>query len=62
MTVEMLEMLGAERLVHGRIGGAPFTLRIEGTQAPPHAGDTIHLQMRPEQLHWFDATSGQRVG
>jgi sn-glycerol 3-phosphate transport system ATP-binding protein len=62
MTVEMLEMLGAERLVHGRIGGAPFTLRIEGTEAPPNAGGTIHLQMRPEQLHWFDPTSGQRVG
>jgi sn-glycerol 3-phosphate transport system ATP-binding protein len=58
----MLEMLGAERLVHGRIGGTPFTLRIEGTAAPPRAGDTIHLQLHPEQLHWFDATSGQRVG
>ncbi len=62
LAVEMLEMLGAERLVHGRIGGTPFTLRIEGTQAPPPAGSTIHLQMQPEQLHWFDATSGQRVG
>jgi sn-glycerol 3-phosphate transport system ATP-binding protein len=61
MVVEMLEMLGAERLVHGHIGLTPFTLRIDGMLAPPRAGETIHLLMRPEQLHWFDAGSGQRV-
>jgi sn-glycerol 3-phosphate transport system ATP-binding protein len=61
LVVEMLEMLGAERLVHGRIGDAPFTLRMDGMLAAPRAGETIHLLMRPEQLHWFDAANGQRV-
>ena len=73
LQVEMLEMLGAERLVYGRLGGAQpsaakvpadgrFTLRIESTMTPPRMGDTVMLRVLPQHLHWFDARSGQRVG
>jgi sn-glycerol 3-phosphate transport system ATP-binding protein len=62
MKVEMLEMLGAERLVYGQLGGSAFTLRIDGTLVPPKPGDTLHLAVHAEQLHWFDPESGQRVG
>ena len=31
----MVEMLGAERLIYGRLGDAPFTVRIEATLTPP---------------------------
>ncbi|MFY9513317.1 MAG: sn-glycerol-3-phosphate import ATP-binding protein UgpC [Rubrivivax sp.] len=62
LQVEMLEMLGAERLVYGRLGDAAFTLRIEGTLVPPRPGDTVHLHVPREHMHWFDAGSGQRVG
>ena len=64
MQVELLEMLGAERLVYGKLGGdaaAPFTLRVEGRLVPPRPGDTLHLQVPAEGLHWFDPVSGQRV-
>ncbi len=61
LAVEVVEMLGAERLVHGRVGGAPFTLRIEGTLVPPRAGDTVRLQVPAKQMHWFDPASGKRV-
>ena len=61
LQVEMLEMLGAERLVYGKLGGAPFTLRIEATLAPPKPGDTVRLSVKPEHLHWFDSRNGQRV-
>jgi sn-glycerol 3-phosphate transport system ATP-binding protein len=61
LKVEMLEMLGAERLVYGKLGQASFTLRIDGTLTPPRSGDTLHLDVAPEQLHWFDPTSGHRV-
>jgi sn-glycerol 3-phosphate transport system ATP-binding protein len=54
-------MLGAERLVYGRLGDAAFTLRIDGSLPPPRAGQTLALQVQPQQLHWFDAQSGQRV-
>ncbi len=64
LKVEVLEMLGAERLVYGRLGGsagAPFTLRIDGMLTPPKAGDTLHLHVAPERLHWFDSQTGQRL-
>jgi sn-glycerol 3-phosphate transport system ATP-binding protein len=61
MRVEMLEMLGAERLVYCRLGDAAFTLRIDATLAPPKSGDTIQVRVPVDQLHWFDAGSGQRV-
>jgi sn-glycerol 3-phosphate transport system ATP-binding protein len=61
LQVEMLEMLGAERLVYGRMGDATFTLRIDGTLKPPAAGQTVSLGMRAQHLHWFDAESGKRI-
>jgi sn-glycerol 3-phosphate transport system ATP-binding protein len=61
MTVDVQEMLGAERLVYGRIGNEPFTLRIDGTMAPPKSGDVLRLAIAPEHVHWFDAQSGARV-
>ncbi len=61
LKVEALEMLGAERLVYGQLGGALFTLRTEATRLPPKVGDTVMLQAPPEHLHWFDATTQQRV-
>ncbi len=61
LKVEMLEMLGAERLVYGRLGDAAFTLRIEAVLTPPRHGDTVHLHVEARQLHWYDSGSGRRV-
>ncbi|MDC8784027.1 sn-glycerol-3-phosphate import ATP-binding protein UgpC [Roseateles koreensis] len=61
LQVDMIEMLGAERLVYGRLGKAPFTLRIEGTLTPPAIGATLYLTFKPAHLHWFDPQSTQRV-
>ena len=64
LRVEMLEMLGAERLVYGRLGGpdgASFTLRLDATLPPPKPGATVGLQVEPQHLHWFDSGTGQRV-
>jgi len=62
LKVEMLEMLGAERLLYGRLGGGAFTLRIDATDVPPKHGDTVSLQVAAQALHGFDSGSGQRVG
>jgi len=62
ITVESIEMLGAERLVHGRIGGALFTVRIDAMLPPPVIGQAVWLAASPDHLHWFDAVTGQRVG
>ena len=61
LQVEMIEMLGAERLVHGRIGSAPFTVRMDATLGAPKVGDAMTLQAPVEHMHWFDAATGQRV-
>jgi sn-glycerol 3-phosphate transport system ATP-binding protein len=59
--VELIEMLGAERLVHGRLGGSGFTLRIDGTRVPPRPGQTLQLAAPATRLHWFDPVTGQRI-
>ena len=61
LKVEVIEMLGAERLVYGRLGSELFTLRIDATLTPPRVGDTVTLNAPVQQLHWFDATTQQRV-
>ena len=60
-TVEMIEMLGAERLVYGKLGSETFTLRIDGTLTPPKPGDTLMLEVSAQQLHWFDPATQKRV-
>ncbi len=61
MQVEMVEMLGAERLVHGRLGGAAFTLRVDATLAPPQPGSTLMIEAAGVHLHWFDRQTQQRI-
>jgi len=61
MRVEALEMLGAERLVYGSVGGSLLTLRLDATVPPPKAGETIALDAPADHLHWFDATTHQRL-
>ncbi|MFZ3120517.1 MAG: sn-glycerol-3-phosphate ABC transporter ATP-binding protein UgpC [Variovorax sp.] len=59
--VEHVELLGAERLVYGRIGDEQIIMRTDEADHPPTAGDTVHISAPPERLHWFDAGSGKRA-
>jgi sn-glycerol 3-phosphate transport system ATP-binding protein len=61
LKVEVVEMLGAERLVYGRLCGQQFIVRMEETLPPPRVGDTVTLAETPEHLHWFDASTGKRI-
>jgi sn-glycerol 3-phosphate transport system ATP-binding protein len=61
LSVELIEMLGAERLVHGQLGQHAFTLRMDGMLPPPATGSTVQLQLSAQHLHWFDVTTGARV-
>jgi sn-glycerol 3-phosphate transport system ATP-binding protein len=61
LRVEVVEMLGAERLVYGRLGNALFTARLEGTRKPPPIGATLSLHATPDHLHWFDPATQQRI-
>ncbi len=61
LRVEVVETLGAERLVYGRLGDAAFTLRMDGTLAAPRIGDSLQLRPDAQRLHWFDRGSRQRL-
>jgi sn-glycerol 3-phosphate transport system ATP-binding protein len=59
--VETVELLGAERLVHARLGDELLTIRTDEATPAPTVGGTVRALPRPDRLHWFDATSGRRI-
>ena len=61
LQVETTELLGAERLIYGRLGTEQVIVRSEENQPIPAPGSTIHVQPREDRVHWFDATSGRRM-
>jgi sn-glycerol 3-phosphate transport system ATP-binding protein len=61
LQVDVVETLGAERLVYCRLGESLFTVRIEGTLHPPRPGERVPLRVPAERLHWFDATTQMRL-
>jgi len=62
LTVDVVEMLGAERLVYGRLGEVPFTVRLDATLPAPAPGSTLTVAVDAAHLHWFDPQTQQRVG
>jgi len=52
-TVEVVEPLGAETLVHFSLDGAQLVARL-GAAAALRAGERLHLAVAPERLHFFD--------
>ena len=61
LQVDVVEMLGAERLVYCRLADSLFTVRIDGTLPAPAPGDRVPLQVEADRLHWFDAETQARV-
>ncbi len=58
---ELVELLGAERLVHARLGTNLVTVRLDESKVPPEVGDHFLLRPRADRLHWFDSSSGMRI-
>jgi len=61
VNVEQVELLGAERLVYGRIGDEQIIARVDEGNFAPKVGDTVRMSARKDKLHWFDAGSGKRA-
>jgi sn-glycerol 3-phosphate transport system ATP-binding protein len=55
LQVETVELLGAERLVHARLGEESLTLRLDASLPAPATGDSFCITPRADKLHWFDA-------
>ena len=60
--VYTVELLGAERLVYARLGDESLIIRVEESAPVPAAGSTIRVAPREDRVHWFDTTSGKRLG
>jgi ABC-type sugar transport system ATPase subunit len=61
MSVGLVELLGHETLVHGRIGDTPVVARVSGDVAPPLIGDEAGISLPIVHRHRFDAGTGRRV-
>jgi sn-glycerol 3-phosphate transport system ATP-binding protein len=61
LTVDTVELLGAERLVHARLGQETLTLRLDESLPAPQPGSTFHATPRADRLHWFDRASQKRI-
>jgi sn-glycerol 3-phosphate transport system ATP-binding protein len=62
LAIELLERLGADTILHGRLGGAGavLTARAAGTVNPP-LGETLRFAVRAEHIHLFDPDTGARL-
>jgi len=59
--VEVVEILGADTIVHGNLGnGDTLTVRLPGGFKIA-AGDKLNLQAMADQIHIFDPETGQRL-
>ncbi|QEI05398.1 sn-glycerol-3-phosphate import ATP-binding protein UgpC [Pigmentiphaga aceris] len=63
LVVGMVEILGSEQLVHGRIGKQPCILRCStASLARPAPGSQISVGIHDaSRVHWFSAETGRRV-
>ncbi|MHB0707050.1 sn-glycerol-3-phosphate ABC transporter ATP-binding protein UgpC [Roseomonas mucosa] len=58
LTVDLVEPLGSETVVHGRLpDGVPITVRVNG----PFAGSSLPALLDPRELHVFDGGTGKRL-
>jgi sn-glycerol 3-phosphate transport system ATP-binding protein len=62
LVVDTVELLGAERLVHARVGDELVIIRTHEDQGAPAIGSTIRAKPREDRQHWYDASTGKRVG
>jgi sn-glycerol 3-phosphate transport system ATP-binding protein len=62
LRVETTELLGAERLVYGRLGNEQVIVRCEeGHAAVPAPDSIVRVAPLPDRVHWFDSASGKRL-
>ncbi|HWK33278.1 MAG TPA: ABC transporter ATP-binding protein [Hyphomicrobium sp.] len=59
--ISLIELLGSEKLVEVKLeDGKPLIVQVSADY-PSKYGEVVHLQIRPEKLHVFNALSGRSV-
>ena len=59
-TVEMVEALGADTLLHLDVGGRNIIARVP-QGVTPAIGSTLHVRANPDRVYLFDAQTGARL-
>jgi sn-glycerol 3-phosphate transport system ATP-binding protein len=59
-TVDTIEALGADSLVHGIFGDGMLVARVEGSDTPA-MGTALSYRVMPGKVYFFDSASGQRL-
>lgn len=59
--VEFIEVLGAERLVHGRFADHDCVVRTDTLLCPPVANNPLSCSWLAESMHWFDPDTRRRI-
>jgi multiple sugar transport system ATP-binding protein len=60
LEVEIVETLGDELVVHGRIGDDIVVFK-QDPHRPPALGDKVRVQLELEAMHLFDAQTELRL-
>lgn len=58
--VDSIELLGAERLLHLRLGSEDLTMRISAQDDVPAMGDTVRIRPSEALIHTFVTATGLR--
>jgi sn-glycerol 3-phosphate transport system ATP-binding protein len=61
VTVESIEMLGAERLLYCKVNDEYLIVRTGEGTAAPSIGQSLHVLPRADRIHQFDAATSKRV-
>jgi ABC-type sugar transport system ATPase subunit len=61
LVVRSVERLGSETRVSLALGEETLVASVPGERVVPDSG-TVAVELPPLALHWFDATSGERLG
>ena len=61
VTVELVEVLGNERLLYSKLGEQALVVRTDDSATRPEPGEVLKVRPQPGKLHWFDADSGKRI-
>ncbi|ARD39684.1 hypothetical protein B6E78_10065 [Edwardsiella ictaluri] len=60
LTIDTLELLGADNLAHGRWGAQGVTVRLP-YQVVPAIGSVLQLVLPQDNLHFFEPGDGRRI-
>ncbi len=59
--VSLIELLGSEKLIEVKLEDGKLLMVQVGADYPTKLNEAVHLYIRPEKLHVFDAISGRSI-